>query len=1237
MNKVFFCVVAILFSLTINNNLHAQTKQAKKHTVFLIGNTSVENKNLDNLKAFKSFLDDFDGDFSVIHLGDIINNTGSLKDLSAEDKEKMDILLSLGENPKGKVYFVPGDLDWDDSGRDGQKNVEDLYHYIEDHTGKDAFLIPEGSCPGPTVLDVAPHVRVIAFNSQWWIHPYNKPISTNTDCKVIEKEELLEEITDEIEDTRNRNLLVVSHHPVFSGGIYGGYSTPKMHLFPNNNNVPLPVVGSFYTAYRQNVGTTKDMAYPAYSQLVSALQKHFIFKKGLVFAAAHDYNLQLIEQNSNYQLVSGSLMKKEPMRKKSSTLYKKKGFGFLALEYYPDGRVNQITYLLDDQQFTADNQHLLYKSPCDETDSTSTPQNFQYNPCKVEEVNDETAAITVDDSIVVNGGAYGAGIIKRFFLGNLYRKSWTTPVKVPYIDLDTVKGGLTPYAVGGGRQTTSLKFKATNGKEYTFRSVNKDPIKALPPELRETVVVSLLREMTATQQPYGAMPVSRMLDATDILHARPKLYILPEDPRLGIYRKTYTNLFGMLEDDPSKPKDGVPGFHNADDVDRSFTMFRKIYDDNDVYVDARSFAKARVFDMLIGDWGRHPDNWKWALYEGEDKEIFYPIPRDRDHSFSKWDGLIPYLADREWARPNVQNFDYNFKGIRSLNWPARHLDRLLLTSLEKEDWINIAKELTEEITESVIDSAIETFPPEIIPVQGNVIREKLKSRRKQLESAVTAHYLMLAKLVDVLGSNKHEYFLIERLNDGNVNVKVYKKKKEDRTITENAELIYERLFLMSETDEIRLYGLDGEDVFDIKGNVPESIKIRVIGGEDDDVIIDESAVTTNRKATIVYDRTDTKLTAGNSTVNKLSEKPGVNLYNRTGFKYNTYMPMPLLSFNADDGIGFKFGIDWTRHGFRKEPFKQKYGFDFKVGTQGSKAVSLNSEWTDVFGKWSLGTSGNYANIFPFYNYFGLGNGTVKENLDNDYFRTNYKGLDINVFTRKTFWVKSFFKGGFRLEDYQSVIRDNSILDGESITGIDPLTILSAQGEVDINFRNNDVYATKGLRLNLKNQSGWLLNEDNKFFTLSEAFAEYYSTFRILTLAFKVGGAKNTGDNIPYFKYANLGQKSNLRGYLRNRFAGTSSLYFNTEARIPVGTIKNPVLPFVLGFVGFVDSGRVWFDEPDSDIDTGTVMYSDNWHTGFGGGIYLVPIVKSYTLSLTAATSEEESVLFTFGLGFGIGR
>ena len=156
-------------------------------------------------------------------------------------------------------------------------------------------------------------------------------------------------------------------------------------------------------------------------------------------------------------------------------------------------------------------------------------------------------------------------------------RTWTEPVSISYLNLTTTKTGLTPFALGGGRQTTTIKFLADDGKEYAFRSVDKDLNNALPSIFRQTFISQIVNEVTATQHPYGAIAVSSLLDATDILHARPKLYVLPDHPRLGIYQEPYSGLFGMLEDRPKDPKMNVPGFMGADDVIRSAGLLSLIH------------------------------------------------------------------------------------------------------------------------------------------------------------------------------------------------------------------------------------------------------------------------------------------------------------------------------------------------------------------------------------------------------------------------------------------------------------------------------------------------------------------------------------------------------------------------------------------------------------------------------------------------------------------------------------
>src|SRR6185503_4890550 len=85
--------------------------------------------------------------------------------------------------------------------------------------------------------------------------------------------------------------------------------------------------------------------------------------------------------------------------------------------------------------------------------------------------------------LVAPSPQYEAGGIWRMFFGADWRDLWTTPTKVEVLNLQTFAGGLTPVKQGGGQQTKSLRFRAPDGRQFNFRSVDKDPSAVLPPDL----------------------------------------------------------------------------------------------------------------------------------------------------------------------------------------------------------------------------------------------------------------------------------------------------------------------------------------------------------------------------------------------------------------------------------------------------------------------------------------------------------------------------------------------------------------------------------------------------------------------------------------------------------------------------------------------------------------------------------------------------------------------------------
>ena len=110
---------------------------------------------------------------------------------------------------------------------------------------------------------------------------------------------------------------------------------------------------------------------------------------------------------------------------------------------------------------------------------------------------------------IAPGPQYDAGWLHRVFFGSHYRDLWTTPLEATVLDLDRFAGGLTASQRGGGEQTKSLRFEGGDGREYQFRSIDKDPVKTLPPALQTTAAVGVVRDQTSAGHPVGAVIVPR--------------------------------------------------------------------------------------------------------------------------------------------------------------------------------------------------------------------------------------------------------------------------------------------------------------------------------------------------------------------------------------------------------------------------------------------------------------------------------------------------------------------------------------------------------------------------------------------------------------------------------------------------------------------------------------------------------------------------------------------------------
>lgn len=456
--------------------------------------------------------------------------------------------------------------------------------------------------------------------------------------------------------------------------------------------------------------------------------------------------------------------------------------------------------------------------------------------------------LTKDSIVTFQAGDYEAGKIKRFFLGSNYRDVWTAPVSAPVFDLN--KSGLKVTKQGGSRQTINLRLEDKNGNEYVLRSIDKRLYQALGEKLRETFVADLVEDQTSTGHPYGALTIPPMASAIAVYHTNPILVYIPYDTAFKEFADVLANEPALFERRPDEDQSHVESFGNPPHVVGTEKMKEHLRKDHNNIVDEVLYARSRLFDMLINDWGRHEDQWRWGIFKTDSGKVFQPIPRDRDHAYFKINGLLPTIVSQPWAKRNLVSFDYCFTDIKGLNKSAYNIDNRILTSLSRKKWIEQAEYIKANLTNEIIEKAIQELPNAAYKLTGEEIIAKLKARREQLSEVAGIYYEILAKEVTITGSYKREFFNVRRVNDDSTVVEV-QKVNNDGSI---GPVYYRRAFYTKETKHICLMGSDGDDVFAISGDVKKGIYISIKAGEGNDSITDNSEVKRGRKKTIICDK-----------------------------------------------------------------------------------------------------------------------------------------------------------------------------------------------------------------------------------------------------------------------------------------------------------------------------------------------------------------------------------------------
>lgn len=1173
---------------------------------------------------------------AVVFLGDNVYSDG----LPPEDdprrpeaEARLQAQIDAVSGIPGRVVFIPGNHDWNHSREGGLEQVRIQEDFVEAALGEGTYL-PSNGFPGPVAVDLTDDLRLLAIDTEWWLGQYARAVGDDPEAgaSVGTDDDFLLALHDAVERAGDRRLLVVGHHPILSEGDHSGAVPPERHLFPllalhPKAYVPLPFVGSLAIGVKRFQGEDhQDLGHPRYRDLRAGLAEIFAPAEGLIYAAGHDHSLQYIEaigsRTALRQLISGSGSEGDFVVPRDA-LFTASTRGFVLLDYYEDGSAVMTAIRPDEAHSEGE---VMARA------SVLPPFHGAENPVDV-----DLPPPALPDSAAAPASLryHAAPGLLQTLVGDGYRETWATPVTAEVLDLGTEAGGLVPFRTGGDHQSRSLWLRATDGRVFKLRSIEKDPPNPFGLGFTFGKPHEWAQDVTSGTLPYGAPVAARLSDAAGLYHTNPRVVYIPDDPRLGPYREVFRDRLMMLEDHPDGPAAGRPNFGGAEDLMSASKLRRELDRDADHRVDSRFYLRARLFDMLIGDWDRHEEQWRWAAFEpgdldpsltGDDAtkgKVYRPVARDRDFAFNRRDGLLFDLARPHL--PKLQGLQEKYGNVEGLTRSGRDQDRRFLAPMTREDYRREASDLQAALTDDVLASALDALPPEVQPRNRDELLRRLRVRREALGEAAMTYFETLNGTLDIVGSHDDEVLELDWLDGDRLRIRLSKRTKD-----EGGFLLWERTVLPSDNmQDVHVWLRGGEDRVVVTGQRGAGApRIRVLTGAGADVLDDR----TDGRGLSVYDgRSPESLHV--ESVGLGAEVDRTNRVPTSAFGYTpsvqrSRMPLVVLGVNGDDGVVVGGGLDMTNPGFGRERFLRRHRITGSVATAtGGVAARYRGSYPDAVGPHDLALRAEAQTPMVTQNFFGFGDGRMPDGLPSDSFRVRLATVEVEPLVERDLpravraWIGPTFR--FARPDADSSRYFTQVRLPSRDLGDQFLAGLVAGLEVDAVDRPDR--PTQGGRFDLHGRvlTG-LLDGDHTYAGVGTSLALYFThpDLTWATLAVRGGGEHLTG-TFPFYDAATLGGASSLRGYRSERFTGRSSVFGTVEPRVLLSRFRMVITGSAeVGLLAFADAGRVWTDEAPA-----------SWHVGTGGGLWLsFPGVTNMTATMEAS---EEYRQVTLRMGFAL--
>ena len=1133
-------------------------KKEVSHVFLATSNLGNQESNQNNpvVNALVSEMAKTDADKTLLFLGNNASSQG-YSEKNNIGKSNLESYIDKLKTFSKNIYFIPGASDWT-SGLKGLKAQED---YLENALNNKDVFQPERGCPIEKV-EINEDVDLLLIDSQWALMDWNKIPNINDHCDIKNKNDFYVEVEAEIVKSQGKTVLIATYHPIAS---YGQYGNP--YAFGIN---PQSINNKYYKEFSERLLTIAQLS------------------ENVVFVSGHEKNLQLLIDKNIPIIITGAGGEISNGRGGNKSRFHGNEAGFSKITAFKDGSMWVSFYGVSNNFKTP-----LFASEVIAPVEEITPRNYD----------EYMTPPYVNKSIYETEELKRSAFYKALW-GEHFRKDYEQEIEVRAALLDTLYGGLTVIRKGGGHQTNSLRLEDKNGKEYALRSAKKSALRFiqyfifktnyLEADVEDTYFIQLLQDYWTTANPYAALTVGDLSDAINIYHANPELYFIPKQKSLGKYNENYGDKLYFIEERLSDGLGDVESLGSTDKIESTFDLLEELRRKDKIAINETLYIRTRLFDNIIGDWDRHADQWKWAVQEQENGvDLYEPIPRDRDQMFSDFDGfMLGVITVLSPPMRFMQRYDGTYNYTKWFNDAGDDVDLAVLINHTQEDWLREARFIKENLTEEVIDNAFKKFPKEVDQKKVARTKKAMLERVSKVEENAVNLYQSLRSCVLITGTDKKDHFIITRKSNGITNVSGY-RMKDGKMDVKFWDVDYDK----SVTNELWIYGLDDEDIFEVVGEGKRYIKIKLIGGQNNDTYRIE-----NKRNLRVFDQKSKPNTFESPVAKTLSDNYDLNTYHFKKNRRDLHNTLPIIASNPDDGLKIGAVFNYTKNSLRRNPFTAKHSFSAIYITETSGVeLKYEGEFANLFNDVNLGINAGYSTESYTNNFFGFGNETINPEhelgLSLDFNRVRLQQLFFAPSLIFRGYQGSIVKFGVIYENIEAEKTENRFIE---LVDVNPEVFegqdfFGAEASYEYTNFDNETQPKSGIQF--KVAAGYKANfdEDRGF---PYVIPELRLTTKIdkkgtLVYATKFKAHFILNNKFEFHQAATIGDGDGLRGLRQERFSGRSSYYQNSDLRLSLGRIRNSIIPISFGVYGGFDYGRVWVDDDNSNV----------WHTTPGGGLF----------------------------------